>query len=238
MMNPPRIRAVSLREQVLQAIRESILSGELPPGTKLVEAELGEKLGVSRNPVREAIGLLEQTGLVTLVPNQTAYVRQLTPAEAHDILLLRANLEVMATRLALARPQPEQFAPLRAILDSMRALSFNAMEPKVAHGRMTLLDSSFHEALVKSAQSEVLYRTWITVAPSDLIFSQDMAIIRDDEAIHTTLLANIRNHTELLKPLEKGEKDSALQAIKEHFSAARRPGMAAHLDENALTLLG
>jgi DNA-binding GntR family transcriptional regulator len=85
---------------VYQAIRGLVLEGDYPPGSRLKEAETAALLGVSRTPVREALLQLEVEGLVELIPNRGAIVRELTQADVHEILVLRAILEAFCASTA------------------------------------------------------------------------------------------------------------------------------------------
>ena len=81
----------SLREAVVDALRQSIIDGDLAPGERLVEERLAERLGVSRNPIREAIRTLESMGLITVIPRRGAYVADL------DVKDIRLMQEVLVT---------------------------------------------------------------------------------------------------------------------------------------------
>ena len=78
--------AAPLRQRVVAALRQSIIAGELRPGARLIERELIEMMDVSRTVIREALRQLETEGLVCLVPNKGPVVRDLTMAEAKDII--------------------------------------------------------------------------------------------------------------------------------------------------------
>ena len=127
------VRATTLRQEVFRAIRRQILAGQLRPGTKLVEADLAERLGVSRNPVREAIGRLEQQGLVRSLPNQSTTVVQATAAQLQETLLVHANLEFLALRLIFAdgKPTPAKFAALAETVANMEELAADAAVDRI-----------------------------------------------------------------------------------------------------------
>ena len=90
----------TLRERVYELLREDILSGQLGPGAELSEVALAERLGVSRGPIREALGLLCAQGLVTMQPRRGAYVSVLTRQEFLEAYQVREALEALAARLA------------------------------------------------------------------------------------------------------------------------------------------
>ena len=93
----------TLREQVIDHLREEILTSRLAPGTELGEAALARSLGISRGPLREALGALTAEGLVTIVPRRGAVVTRLTRKEFIDAYQVREALESLAVRLAVPR---------------------------------------------------------------------------------------------------------------------------------------
>jgi len=90
--------AAPLRQRVEQALREAIIAGTLAPGRRLTERELTEMTGVSRTLIREALRQLESQGLIDVVPNRGAVVKEMTPDEAKDLYAIRALLEGFAAR--------------------------------------------------------------------------------------------------------------------------------------------
>ncbi|MFD8079323.1 GntR family transcriptional regulator [Streptomyces sp. NPDC059718] len=99
---PKLQRPGPLREQVYEALLELIITRSLTPGQHLVETELAGHLGVSRQPVREALQRLNTEGWVDLRPAQGAFVHEPTDEEADQLLVVRALLETEAARLAAA----------------------------------------------------------------------------------------------------------------------------------------
>ena len=89
----------SLRQKVLEQLREAIISGLLLPGARLIERELTEQMGVSRTVVREALRQLEAEHLVEVIPNKGPFVRQLSINEAEDLYRIRAVLHGLAARM-------------------------------------------------------------------------------------------------------------------------------------------
>ncbi|MBE6018850.1 MAG: GntR family transcriptional regulator [Clostridiales bacterium] len=89
-----------LSELVYNAIKDSILKGELPPGEKISESSLARKLDVSRTPVREALRILYAEGFISLMPNSRFMVNEFTKEDALEVLAIRRLLEGEAARLA------------------------------------------------------------------------------------------------------------------------------------------
>ena len=107
-------------DRVYGAIREAIRSGEIPAGARLRLRDLAAQLGTSPMPVREAIGRLEQNGLVVRVPHRGAVVADLTPAELSHVYATRLLLEVDAVRLGVDRVGPTDVARMRTAYERMR----------------------------------------------------------------------------------------------------------------------
>src|SRR4051794_16153675 len=108
-------RPVPLRERVYQAMQELIISRQLAPGQHLVESELAEMLGVSRQPIREALQLLNSEGWVDLKPGYGAFVHAPADAEVDQLLAVRSILESESARLAAEQADSASVARLRQI---------------------------------------------------------------------------------------------------------------------------
>ena len=102
--NPP-----NLKEAVYQRLKESIIRGEISPGSKLVETQISQKLGVSRTPLREAISRLGQEGLLEVVPRHGTFVRKQSVNEILESLEIREALEGLAARLAARSCHPGDY---------------------------------------------------------------------------------------------------------------------------------
>ncbi len=113
------VENLTLWQRVYTHLRSEILSGALPPGSELQEVALSASLGVSRGPIREAIGRLAAEGLVTVRPRRGAIVRALSTDEFLEAYQVREALEVMAVRLAVPRLTPEDLAVLEEHVDEM-----------------------------------------------------------------------------------------------------------------------
>ena len=96
-----------LREIVYEELKRQILVGEIAPGTRMMEVELAEEMGVSRTPIREAIRKLEKEGLVTIEPRRGAYASEISVKDMVDVLEVRQDLEGMAAALAAEKVTEE-----------------------------------------------------------------------------------------------------------------------------------
>ena len=111
----PVQRPVPLRQSVYDALIDLIVGGELPPGQHLVETDIARQLGVSRQPIREALHRMEAEGWVDLRPSQGAFVHIPTDSEVDELLDVRALLEAEIARLAARNAAAGQISALREL---------------------------------------------------------------------------------------------------------------------------
>ena len=107
-----------LREMVYEELKMQILKGSIIPGTRMMEVELAEEMGVSRTPIREAIRKLEKEGLVTIEPRRGAYASMISTEDMVEILEVRQDLEGLAAYFAADRMTEDKMEELRKESDS------------------------------------------------------------------------------------------------------------------------
>lgn len=141
----------SLRGRVFHKIRDDILNGKYKQGEELREATIGEELGVSRTPVREAFRQLELEGLLKMIPNKGTYVTGITQKDVRDIYMIRSLLEGLCARWATENITPGQ---MRELEENVDLSEFH--EYKGRYNQMAQLDNRFHEILYESCDSKML----------------------------------------------------------------------------------
>jgi DNA-binding GntR family transcriptional regulator len=141
----------SLRGRVFNRIREDILSGKYAENEELKEVSIGNELGVSRTPVREALRQLELEGLVNIIPNKGAYVHGISQKDIHDIYVIRSYLEGLAARWACERITDEEIENLE---ENVYIANFHI--GKKHYETIVELDSQFHETIYKASGSKIL----------------------------------------------------------------------------------
>ncbi|AWT46407.1 MULTISPECIES: GntR family transcriptional regulator [Streptomyces] len=148
----PRLeRPGPLRERVYEALLELITTRALPPGRHLVESELAGHLGVSRQPVREALQRLNTEGWVDLRPAQGAFVHEPTEEEADQLLTVRTLLEAEAARLAALNATGAGIEALEEIVaEGVKAVQADDVDAAVA------LNARFHAKIMELAGNAVL----------------------------------------------------------------------------------
>jgi DNA-binding GntR family transcriptional regulator len=213
---PQRLKKLSkipLREQILNAIRNAIVEGKLKAGEKIPEQELAEQLGVSRTPIREAIRMLEQQGLLEIRPQNGTYVAVLNKTESEDGLYVRAALEELAVRQSLKRLNAQKWDEL-----------CNQYEALLANGRDAVrwnnpvagieFDTEWHTLLIDAAQNRSLSRTWRITGLSNLIWSFEFDLYPVD---HDAFAAWIVRHEELLEAFRGRDPEVCVEAIRFHI---------------------
>jgi len=145
------IRRPTLHDEVVSRLRDLIVEGTLAGGTRIHEGRLCEQLGVSRTPLREALKVLANEGLVDLLPNRGAVVRPVTAKDTRDMLRVLGRLEGLAGELACANATDAEIAELKAVHDRMMALhaAGNTME-------YFKLNQQIHGGIVRMARNPTL----------------------------------------------------------------------------------
>jgi len=154
----------STTDHVLAELRAAIVAGRIGPGEPLRETPLARTLGTGRSAIREAIRQLVQEGLVEYRLNKGAFVRALTVADADDVYLARAAIEVSAVRRALERRGPLDLGPLTAALDRIIAAADATPPDEPAGTELIAADLDFHREMVRLGDSPRLCRAHKTLA--------------------------------------------------------------------------
>jgi DNA-binding GntR family transcriptional regulator len=141
----------SLHSDVLAALRDMIIEGELPAGERINETALYPQLGVSRTPLREALKALASEGLVELVPNRGAVVRRFTLDDVTQMLEAVKVIETFAARAACERATADEIGALKLLHNQMRAC-FRS-EDRLEYFK---LNQDIHSGLVRAGHNEPL----------------------------------------------------------------------------------
>ena len=207
-------------ERVYRKLRQMILSGELPPQTRLVEIHLGEQFGVSRTPVREALKRLAAEKLVLGDPVRGLIVHSPEPHEVSEVYLVREALEALAVRLAAQRITPDELRQLRVILDSMR--------DAVAKERTDLVvgaNIAFHDVIYRAAGNDTLFRLARDLSDFVRRFSAE-AFSSAERAS-----AVVEEHEKILTALEAHDPEAAAAASSAHLQTASAYLVQLHLNQ-------
>lgn len=197
------IENAPLRVLVANRLREAIVNGRLRPGTPLVETALAQQMNVSRAPIREAIQILENDGLVETIAYKGKRVKPLTAREVEEIYSLREAFEVMAARRIIRKGVSVE--RLREICTTMRdAAADDDREALIA------ADEAFHRTLIEISDHDLLLATWGNLY---LRIHQIMSLRRSEKRELTEIAAN---HPPIVDALDARDEDLAVRLIADH----------------------
>jgi len=204
-----RIQAPSLVHLAAESIRDMILSGRLSPGDRLIEERLTEELGISRPPLREALRLLQQEGLIETRPRRGSVVTTLTDQDVFEILTLRTALERLAVELGVPVRDPARLEVCRSALARME-------ECARVEDRAGIVTNAyaFHASVVALAGHRRLNEGYAAVQRQQMLCMARNLYIREHE--YEDLLTHVARHRVLLEVIEAGEPDAVLAELAVH----------------------
>ena len=206
----PLQRPVPLRQSVYDALIDLIVGGELPPGQHMVETDLARQLGVSRQPIREALHRMEAEGWVDLRPSQGAFVHVPTDSEVDELLDVRALLEAETARLAAAsETSPARLARLREICREGQA----AAEADDFAGAVAV-NNAFHAEIAAVGGNAVLAELADIVGRRVQWYYRMVAPARGH--------GSWAEHAEMIEAIEAGDPERAQALARKHTERTRQ----------------
>ena len=203
-----RLEIQSVVDHVYTALRERILSGDLPRGSKLRQVSLAEEMGVSRTPLREALRRLAAEGLVDFSPNRGATVSELDFGDMRHAWAARVALEPGAARLAAERRDPDGMAAMRAAIADQRSADGE-------RGQSFSANRAFHLALAAASGNPHLTR-----------FAEMLWVPRIGVPIYAAQAAEpagpsawADEHERIADAIERGDADAAERLTRAHVAA-------------------
>lgn len=194
-----------LREIVYEQLKMQILMGQITPGTRMMEVELADEMGVSRTPVREAIRKLEKEGLVTIEPRRGAYASDISIKDMVDTLEVREDLESLAAYLAAQRMTEEQVDELAKITSGYATAIQNGDTENMIH-----YDEMFHKCVVAGSGNKTLIQISETVQELALRFRY---MYYDDFSRYGSMPME---HQNIVDAIREGNADAAKEAASSH----------------------
>jgi DNA-binding GntR family transcriptional regulator len=194
-------------DQVTDRLRVAIMSGNLEPGIRVVEADLARRLGTSRAPVREAMQMLEREGLLVTLPRGGMFVPTFTPRDAWEIYTLRAALETEAVRLLVRHLEPTQMQRLKRLVADMRSARSRSDTTL-----LTSYDAQFHQALVTMCGNARLARSWGSMMSQIQLLVRQANLPSLDSADYVA-----RRHELIIDAMETGDEAAVVATVNEHI---------------------
>ncbi|MBV8734935.1 MAG: GntR family transcriptional regulator, partial [Solirubrobacterales bacterium] len=206
-----RLENRTLREQVADHLREEILSSRLAPGVELSEVALARSLGISRGPLREALGQLAAEGLVTIVPRRGAVVKRLTRQEFIDAYQVREALESLAIKLAVPRLSEREKGELHRMAEQMERAA-----AKANADRFFELNRQFHARLVRASGNSKLEEVH-----SQLV-AQMGRLMKQSVQLRGGIEQSAAEHRAILEAVDAGDPERAAQLLEDHIEVPQR----------------
>jgi DNA-binding GntR family transcriptional regulator len=201
------LQPVTLVDRVAEAIVSQAARGAILPGDRIVEADLGRKLGVSRVPVREALRLLESHGIVVNEPYRGIRLRPLSNGWVKDVVEARTSLETTAAHRAVdaGHHRGASVDPLRRAIEAMDLTAARGD----AYG-LAAADTAFHRALCRLGGNTVIVDLWETLA-------RQLTIVFGLATLGKPMPSIAAEHHDLLDALTTGDKPAIAAALHEHI---------------------
>ena len=196
----------SLRGRVFHKLRVDILSGKYEENEELKEVAIGEELGVSRTPVREAFRQLELEGLIQIIPNKGAYVTGITEKDVKDIYMIRSLLEGLCARWATEHITQEQLAEME---ENIYLSKFHAQKGHLE--QLAELDNRFHDIMYEACDSKILehqlkdFHQYVLRVRRKTLASKNRGPKSNEE------------HEEILQAIKAGDGERAEQLANRHM---------------------
>jgi GntR family transcriptional regulator, vanillate catabolism transcriptional regulator len=221
--SPPEVPTALVRQQiVVDRLREMIMTGELSGGDRLMEISLSEQLQVSRTPIREALIILAEDGLVEYRPNRGYIVRTFTLSYIMDAYVIREALEGVAARLAAEKGiSDEMFAQMEALLDDGdRILREGGLKDEL-RAPLREINDSFHRFIVAAADNAVLGQALSNATNIPYSSSRVAHWYREEDPEGLFQLRTLHaQHHAILRAIRDGEGYRAETLMRGHIAGA------------------
>ncbi|TQS73356.1 GntR family transcriptional regulator [Rhodobacteraceae bacterium] len=190
--------------QLSRILREGIVCNDLPPGTRLSEAEIAQRFGLSRQPVREAFIKLAEEGLLEIRPQRGSFVRKISQDAVMDARFVREAVEADIARACAENPPQGLVADLRAMLEDQQRLADDRPAAFVP------LDDAFHRALARAAGRP---NAWLVIEG----MKSQMDRVRQMTSTNFPLAHLIAQHATVVDAIEARDPAAAVAAMRGHL---------------------
>lgn len=201
----------TLREQIVESIRNAIVNGKLPAGERIAEPDLAERFGISRTPIREAIRQLESEGFITVVPRKGAIVASLSARDVSEFYDLKMILEGYAARQAAAVISEKDLQRMETVNVQMEAAA-----RKQDVRRVIELHNEFHGIFVAAGGNERLH----AIVQNLVMQFQRFRLILATKG--RSLDGSIRQHGEIIEALRARDAERAESLVRNNAAYGKR----------------
>ena len=205
-----RLEQNSLAKRAYDELKAAILGGKLAPGSSLAEVELATALGISRTPVREALGRLRTNGLVEALPSGGNVVRSLSASEVRELFLVRDALEQLGVTEWVDHPEGQDLAELEELIEEQK-------RAERAHNLDRFLDADERFHFTISRQAALPQTADLLLSLRERMRQAGLAAIAQPDRLATV----IKEHTAIFRALKSGDAAAARKALQQHLSVTR-----------------
>jgi DNA-binding GntR family transcriptional regulator len=202
----------TLSDYVADQLRQAILAGQIKPNVRLVEQEIAESMQTSRGPVRDALKILENEGLVVRQSHRGAFVAQLHPEDFMEIFSLREALETLAIRYAIQNANDQQISKLADLvrsMDNMAQQNYNQVDA-------TDLDMEFHHTLCQISGHKRVLNFWEAMAGQiRLVLLKHRLSHPDDLRVRS-----VAWHLKIVEAMRERNTEKAIKELSTHMAAS------------------
>ncbi len=199
----PVERHLTLRERIVEFVKESIIKGRLKPGERVPEPELAEMFGISRTPVREAFRQLESEGFITFTPRKGAIVSSITDKDVKEFYAIKGMLEGYAAKMACCKLSEEDIKKM----EDLNAQMERSAERNDAKNFFKL-DNQFHDVFLNICGNDKLYNLIHTLV------RQFERFRRTSLSLPGRMQSSVNQHTEIVDAFKKRDVDLAERLVK------------------------
>ncbi len=194
----------TLREEIVDILREAIIKNKLKPGTKISEMELAEEYGISRTPVREALWQLESEGFVKIIPRKGAVVATITEEDVRNFYELRALLESYAATRTLDKMTEKDIKKLESLNKKMEK-AYKAGDVK----ELYRAHNEFHKQLIKHCENKLLLQILENLYQRFQRFRWYLTLLKKMEG-------SIEQHWQIIDAIKRRDREAVAELVKEN----------------------
>ncbi len=202
----------TMRGDLVSIIQDEILGKKFKPGERISEESICSELGISRTPVREALVVLEQQGLVVQKPHRGTFVANFSPGEIADLLRLEAVVEGLAASLAARNRTEEQLQEIETLTSSISSALTEHFDAEAFYN----YDRNFHYKMVESSGSPTIVRV-VEVQLAQIYLCRYYTITAPHRFSHS-----VREHLEIVECLRRSDPAGAERAARNHLESVIR----------------
>ena len=196
-----------LRDVVFNTLRDSILTGEMKPGERLMEIHLANRLGVSRTPIREAIRMLEQEGLAVTIPRRGAEVAKMTEKDMQDVLQVREALDELAASIACELITEEELEKLAEAKQEFEEATQTRDLKRIAE-----TDVVFHDIIYQATRNPKLVNILNNLR--EQMYRYRVEYLKDEKNYPVLL----KEHQQMVEGFREKNKELVTESMRKHVT--------------------